>query len=229
MNGTSLTWFGALFGQQRIGDFAGSFQRSIVLGLLVMVLTVVISFLVGLAFRRRFAAPASLFYLAVASLIMPGILVSLGIGLIFQLARPQDRLVFLGLRRPPHLDAALRPADHVRGLQPLQQVLRRGGARPRRLAWQPSANVVLPIILPEPDRRRPLRLHPLLRRVPALHADHRRQNTLPIEIYAMTTNVTSPALYALGTLTTAFSFAIIALCLGSIVAIQRRRTRGRAA
>ena len=30
-----------------------------------------------------------------------------------------------------------------------------------------------------------------------------RHNTLPLEIYAMTTNVTSPALFALGTVTTA--------------------------
>ena len=34
-------------------------------------------------------------------------------------------------------------------------------------------------------------------------------NTLPLEIYGMTTNVTTPVLYALGTLTTAFSFLII--------------------
>jgi putative spermidine/putrescine transport system permease protein len=53
------------------------------------------------------------------------------------------------------------------------------------------------------------------------------RNTLPIELYNMTTNVTSPALYALGTLTTALSFLIITICLGSIALIQRRRARGR--
>ena len=42
----------------------------------------------------------------------------------------------------------------------------------------------------------------------------------------MTTNVTSPALYAIGTVTTAVSFLVIALALGSIALIQRRRTRG---
>jgi putative spermidine/putrescine transport system permease protein len=39
----------------------------------------------------------------------------------------------------------------------------------------------------------------------------------------MTTNVTSPALYALGTVTTAVSFIVITLALGSIALIQRRR------
>jgi len=51
------------------------------------------------------------------------------------------------------------------------------------------------------------------------------RNTLPLEIWAMTTNVTSPALYALGTLTTAVSFVVIAVALTSIALIQRRRTR----
>ena len=66
MNGVSLVWFDALFGQQRTGDFAGSFWRSIALALIVTVLTVVISFLGGLAFRRRFACafPAKLYVVA---------------------------------------------------------------------------------------------------------------------------------------------------------------------
>ena len=48
---------------------------------------------------------------------------------------------------------------------------------------------------------------------------------LPIEIWTMTTNVTSPALYALGTVTTVISFTAIAIALGSIAYIQRRRSR----
>jgi len=53
------------------------------------------------------------------------------------------------------------------------------------------------------------------------------KNTLPLEIWTMTTNVTSPALYALGTVTTLFSFLLIGLALGSIVVIQRRRSAKR--
>ena len=54
MNGVSLHWFAALFAQQRTGDFAGAFQRSLVLALLTLVLTVLMAGLAGLAFRRRF-------------------------------------------------------------------------------------------------------------------------------------------------------------------------------
>src|SRR5258708_20790668 len=85
MNGVSTHWFAALFEQQRVGDFKRSFLRSLELGLVVMVLTVVISLLGGLAFRRRFAGASAVFYLTVASLIVPSILIGLGIGLLFNM------------------------------------------------------------------------------------------------------------------------------------------------
>src|SRR5918996_5915570 len=50
MNGVSLNWFYALFEQQRTGDFAGSFGRSITLAICVLALTVTISIMAGLAF-----------------------------------------------------------------------------------------------------------------------------------------------------------------------------------
>ena len=51
-------------------------------------------------------------------------------------------------------------------------------------------------------------------------------NTLPLEIYGMTTNVTTPVLYALGTVTTVFSFIVIAATIGIIAWLSRRRARG---
>jgi putative spermidine/putrescine transport system permease protein len=52
-------------------------------------------------------------------------------------------------------------------------------------------------------------------------------NTLPLEIWAMTTNITSPALYALGTLTTVVSFAVITAALTALAVLQCRRARRR--
>ena len=54
MRGVSLYWFRDLFEQQAVGDIWGSFRRSFVLGLMVMVVTVVVSVMGGLAFRSRF-------------------------------------------------------------------------------------------------------------------------------------------------------------------------------
>jgi putative spermidine/putrescine transport system permease protein len=53
------------------------------------------------------------------------------------------------------------------------------------------------------------------------------KNTLPLEVYAMTNTVTTPSVFALGTLTTAVSFLIISAALASIAAIQRRRAGAR--
>ena len=50
-------------------------------------------------------------------------------------------------------------------------------------------------------------------------------NTLPLEIFGMTTNVTTPVLYALGTLTTAFSLIIILVFLGIAIFVRRRPER----
>ena len=50
-------------------------------------------------------------------------------------------------------------------------------------------------------------------------------NTLPLEIFGMTTNVTTPVLFALGTLTTVFSLLIILLFLLVVWLLNRRRAR----
>ena len=83
MRGWSLHWFDQLFKEQAIGDIWGAWRRSIVLGLMVMSTTVVVSVMGGLAFRRRFTGSTVLFYVIIASLVIPSILVSLGVGLMF--------------------------------------------------------------------------------------------------------------------------------------------------
>ena len=83
MRGVSLYWFYDLFEQQAVGDIWGSFRRSFALGLMVMVVTVVVSVMGGLAFRRKFPGSNILFYLIITSLVIPSILISLGVGLLF--------------------------------------------------------------------------------------------------------------------------------------------------
>ena len=79
LRGVSLNWFEALFGQARTGDIGGAFRRSLPMALIVLVLTVAISVSTGFAFRRRFAGSAVIFYAAIASLIVPGLILSIGI------------------------------------------------------------------------------------------------------------------------------------------------------
>ena len=83
MNGWLFHWFHSLFQQQAVGDIWGSFRRSFALGLMVMVTTVVVSVMGGLAFRKKFRGSAILFYVMITALVIPSILVSLGVGLVF--------------------------------------------------------------------------------------------------------------------------------------------------
>ena len=87
MNGVSTHWFVNLFERQAVGDFGGSFSRSIRLGLIVMVVTLIVSVSAGMAFRQKFRGATFLFYLAIASLIVPSILISLGVGLMFNILK----------------------------------------------------------------------------------------------------------------------------------------------
>ncbi len=223
MTGFSFNWFYALFEQRRTGDIAGSFQRSIALALIVMALTVVISVSAGLAFRRRFWGSGLVFYMAIASLIMPGLLVSLGIGLTFQL---------LGLRTNwftsalgAHLTWTL-PfgllimfAVFSRFNRAYEEAARDLGADHWRILW----TIVIPILLPGIIAVCLFGFTLSYDEFPRTLVTVGPRNTLPLEIWVMTTNVTSPALFAIGTVTTAVSFVVIAMALSTIAFIQRRR------
>jgi putative spermidine/putrescine transport system permease protein len=225
LQGVSVHWFGALFGQQRTGDFAGSFLRSISLAVIVLLLTIVISIMAGLAFRRRFVGSSIVFYMAIASLIMPGLLVGLGVGLTFQ---------FLGIR-PRWYGSALGaqltwtlPFGLLIMFAVFSRFNRSYEEAARDLAassWQTLLYVVLPILLPGIIGVALFGFTLSYDEFPRTVLTVGPRNTLPPEIWVMTTNVTSPALYALGTVTTIVSFIAIAFALGSIALIQRRRTR----
>ena len=85
MNGVSTHWFKTLWEGVGVVDIWRAFRRSIALGLVVMIITVVFSLMAGLAFRHRFFGSTPLFYITVASLIVPSIVVSLGVALQFRL------------------------------------------------------------------------------------------------------------------------------------------------
>ena len=218
LNGVSLRWFANLFEQQAVGDFGGSFRRSFALGFMVMVVTVVVSLLAGLAFRRKFAGATALFYLSVASLVVPSIIISLGIGVLFSQLGFQPAWYTSGFGA--HLTWTL-PfgvlimfAIFNRFSPAYEEAARDLGAT----SWQTFRYVVLPMIAP------PL-IGVGLFGFTLSYDEFARTlmtsgtyNTLPLEIYGMTTNVTTPVLYALGTVTTLFSSLVIPGTLRIIIA-----------
>lgn len=225
MRGVSLHWFGALFGQERTGDFAGSFQRSLVLALLATVLTLLISLSAGLAFRRRFRGSGLVFYMAIASLVMPGVFVGLGIAIVLQILEltPVWWLTGLGAHLTWTLPFGLLIMFAIfnRFDRAYEEAARDLGAS----SWRTLTNVVIPIVAPGLIGVALFGFTLSYDEFPRSVLTVGAKNTLPLEVYAMTNTVTTPAVFALGTLTTAVSFLIIGLALASIALIQRRRGR----
>lgn len=224
MKGLSLHWFVDLFTQVRTGDVKGGFERSILLAIGVTVLTVVGSFMAGLAFRNRFKGDGIVFYLMIGSLVAPGLVLGIGVGLLFQ---------YLGLEASWYTSAL---GAHLSWTLPFGVLVMFAVMSRFDRAWEEAARdlgasrwqiirmVVVPILAPGivavalfgftlsyDEFSRTLQTSGPL-------------NTLPLEIWSMTLNVTSPGLYALGTVTTLASFLIIGVCLGVIALMQKRRS-----
>ncbi|PJI86460.1 putative spermidine/putrescine transport system permease protein [Yoonia maricola] len=225
MRGVSLYWFYDLFEQQAVGDIWGSFRRSFVLGLMVMVVTVVVSVMGGLAFRRKFPGSNILFYLIITSLVIPSILISLGVGLLFSQSGLDVHWSTSGfgsqLTWTLPFGLLIMFAVFNRFDKSYEEAARDLGATP----WQTLRHVVLPIIAPS-------LIGVALFGFTLSYDEFARTlltsgsyNTLPLEIYGMTTNVTSPVLYALGTLTTVFSLIIIGVFLCVVLITNRRRAQ----
>lgn len=225
MRGVSLHWFADLFREQSIGNIGGAFRRSLVLGLVVMVLTVIFSYLAGLAFRRHFKGATLLFYIAIASLIMPSVVVSLGIGAGFELlGLPRS---WWGSALGAHLTWTL-PfgllimfAVFNRFDPSFEEAARDQGAT----GWQTNRHVILPIVAPSLIGVAlfgfTLSYDELARTSQAVGYE----NTLPLELQAMQANTTTPVIYALGTLTTGLSFLVIFSTIAAVLWLRRRSAR----
>ncbi len=223
MKGRSLHWFIDLFTQVRTGDVRGSFDRSIKLAVLVTVVTLVVSLMAGLAFRRRFFGDTVVFYLMIGSLVAPGLVLGLGIGLLFQWVgiSPSWYTSALGAQLSWTLPFGVLVMFAV--MSRFNSVWEEAARDLGATRWQAIRLVVIPVLAPGlvavalfgftlsyDEFARTLQTAGSL-------------NTLPLEIWSMTLNVTSPSLYALGTVTTIVSFIIIGACIGAIIAINKRR------
>jgi len=204
-------WLGQVFQEQRVGNFVEPFQRSLMLGALVTVLAVGMSVLAAMAFRQRFKGSTVLFYLTIASLIVPSILISLGLGVMFQVMGWSTNWFSSGLGA--HLTWTLPIAFLImlgifnRFNPAYEEAARDLGASDPRTFWE----IILPLIAPSLVGVGLLTFTLSYDEFTRTSLVSGQDNTLPLEIFGMTTNVTSPALYALGTLTTLFSFSMIAI------------------
>ena len=223
MNGVSLHWFDELFRPQPIGDIWGSFDRSFALGAIVMVATMLLSLLAGLAFRRRFAGATILFCIVVTSLVMPSVVVSLDIGAMFEM---------LGIERAWYSSAL---GAHLTwtlpfGLLIMLAVFNRFNPAYEEAArdlgatgWQTIRHIVVPIIAPSLLGVALFGFTLSYDEIARTSQSVGALNTLPLELEAMQTNATTPVIYALGAMTTGLSLLIIGACVVALAVVRRRR------
>jgi len=223
MVGTSVVWFLDIAKPGQMANIPISFSRSLELALLVSCITVVISVSAGLGFRRKFPGAGVLFYLAIASLVMPSLLVGFGIGLGFQfLGWPTNLFTSaLGAQLTWTLPFGLLAMFAVvnRFNRSWEEAASDLGAN----AWQRLVHVTLPILLPGI-------LGLAMGAFTLSYDEYARttltigtKNTLPLEIYALISSSSSPTLFAIGTITTVVSFLVIGVTMLLVFRLQRRR------
>ena len=233
LRGLSIQWCEQLAEGLGVVDIGAALRRSLALGLAVMACTVVFSVLAGLAFRKKLAGGNALFFIVIASLIMPSIIVSLGIGLEFRLLDGGIKyaLEFLGLQDTldeygtalglftsalgAHLTWTL-PfgllimfAIFNRFNPAYEEAARDLGATP----WQSFQHVVLPLIAPSVVGIGMFGFTLSWDEIARTSQAIGDVNTLPLELQGLTTTVTTPSIYAVGTVTTVVSFIVMGITL----------------
>ena len=247
LRGVSLHWFRQLAAGLGTVDIGAAFGRSLMLGAVVMLFTVVLSVLAGLAFRKKLAGGNTLFFVTVASLIMPSIIVSLGIGLQFRLLDTgiKDGLTALGATDLLEnygtslglLTSAL--GAHLTWTLPFgllimfavfnrfnpayEEAARDLGATP----WQTFRHVVLPLIGPSIVGIGMFGFTLSWDEIARTSQAIGDSNTLPLELQALTSTVTTPSIYALGTVTTIVSLVVMGIALGAVALLRRRAVHRR--
>ncbi|HEY4069883.1 MAG TPA: ABC transporter permease [Burkholderiaceae bacterium] len=246
MRGFSFHWFYQLWEGMGVVDIAAAFRRSLALGVVVMALTVLFSLGAGLAFRKKFKGSTLLFYVAVASLIMPSIVISLGIGLQFRLIDGAIKGVLGAIGMQSSADAfgsamglySSALGAHMSwtlpfGLLVMLAVFNRFnpafeeaaadlGATP----WQSFRHVVLPLIAPSLVGVGMFGFTLSWDEIARTSQAIGDANTLPLELQGLTATVTTPAIYALGTVITVVSFAVMGATLTLMKVLRSGRSRG---
>jgi len=243
LRGVSLHWFYKLAEGLGVLDIGAALTRSLGLGLVVMVITVVFSVLAGLAFRKKLRGGNVLFFVVVASLIMPSIIVSLGIGLEFRLLDSALKAVFGALGMEDTLaefgtsmglfTSAL--GAHLTWTLPFgllimfaifnrfnpayEEAARDLGATP----WQGFAHVVLPLIAPSIVGIGMFGFTLSWDEIARTSQAIGDVNTLPLELQGLTSTVTTPSIYALGTVTMVVSFVVMGLTVGLARLLEKRQ------
>ena len=234
LRGTSTIWYWKLFhpGElteysdvgEFLGDYLAALERSLLLAFMTLIISTVFAMMAAQAFRRRFRGSNAVFYIWLLGLIVPGITVSLGMALVLQSLDILPHWLVTGL------------AVHVMWTLPFALVVflmffNRFDSSLEDVAltlgathWQTFRYVTLPLM-------QPAVLTSMLFAFTLSLDEFQRsllvtgfEQTLPLMVMASVTTRITPTLYALGTLTTLLSFAVVGGYL-ILMTISLRKSR----
>ena len=225
MRGFSTIWFETLFtaGGRGVGDIHNSFGRSLRLGAIVAVLTMLIGVAVGMSFRRRYAGSNFVFYSAIISMIVPGIFVGFGISLTLNMLglRPQWWYSGIGAQLTWSLPFAMLIMFIILGR--MDKSFEEAATDLGATLFQRFQYVILPLILPGV-------IGMFMAGFTSSYEESARAglnigtgNTMPANITGLLGAATTPVMFAVGTLTTFFMFALIITTLLFTTTLAKRR------
>lgn len=208
-----LYWWKMLFDPNLSGELHSALFRSIILALVLMLLTAFFSTTLAMAFRRKFSGSRALFYTVMSGLMAPGILVSLGVMLMFKQLGISTAWYFSGLgvqfvwALP--FGFLVMIAVFNRFDRSLEEAAVDLGANKWSTIWEVTLPIIAPGILGAGLFGFTLSFDEFARTLFVSGGE----NTLPLHIYAMMTVQIEPILYALGTASTVFSWIVIVIFL----------------
>jgi putative spermidine/putrescine transport system permease protein len=221
--GPSLAWFADLVEPSQLIDFRPAILRSLVLSVTVAALTLVISTTAALAFRRRFRGAGVVFYLAIASLVLPSQLVSIGVSLLWRSLglRPAWYGAAVGAQLTWTLPFGLLIMLSVFGrLSPAYEQAAVGlGAS----AFQVLRRITLPIVTPGLMAVALFGFMLSADEFPRTSMLTGASNTLPLELVAFMSVRATPTVYALALVTTLVSVAAVIVIVIVAGRMERRR------
>jgi putative spermidine/putrescine transport system permease protein len=225
MRGFSTVWFETLFtaGGRGVGDIHNSFIRSLRLGAIVALLTVLIGVAVGMSFRRQYPGGNFVFYSAIISMIVPGIFVGFGISLTLNMLglRPQWWYSGIGAQLTWSLPFAMLIMFIILGR--MDKSFEEAATDLGASSWQRFQYVILPLILPGVIGMSMAGFTSSYEEAARAGLNIGTGNTMPMELTGLLGAATTPVMFAVGTLTTLFMFTMVIATLLFTTTLARRR------
>jgi len=210
-----LHWWKMLFDPELSGELHSALLRSVILALVMMALTAFFSTTLAMAFRRKFRGSGALFYVVMAGLMAPGILVSLGVMLMFKQLGLSTAYYFSGLGVQLIWTLPFGFLVMIAVFNRFDRSLEEAAVDLGANKWSTLREVTLPIIAPGILGAGLFGFTFSFDEFARTLLVSGGENTLPLHIYAMMTVQIEPILYALGTASTVFSWIVIAIFLYS--------------